>query len=115
MHSPRLVLPNQPARLTFLVGVVHTLVHQVSFSAESHRRDRVWRSALRLEHASKQFARALVRQNGSELTQLALVEIESTPLDHSGKVSLLTSEGGLTMNREKACQASDPAEQGAKN
>jgi hypothetical protein len=52
---------------------------------------------------------------GFEPTQLALVELESTPLDHSGKVSLLTSEGGLTMNREKACQASDPAEQGAKN
>ena len=25
---------------------------------------------------------------GFELTQLALVELESTPLDHSGKVSL---------------------------
>ena len=52
---------------------------------------------------------------GFEPTQLALVELESTPLDHSDKVSLLTSEGELTMNREKACQASDPAEQGAKN
>ena len=26
---------------------------------------------------------------GFELTQLALVELESTPLDHSGKVSLV--------------------------
>ena len=52
---------------------------------------------------------------GFEPTQLALVELESTPLDHSGKVSLLISEWGPMMDREKACQASDPAEQGAKN
>ena len=38
---------------------------------------------------------------GFEPTQLALVELESTPLDHSGKVSLLISEWGLTMTERK--------------
>ena len=32
---------------------------------------------------------------GFEPTQLALVELESTPLDHSGKVSLSSDDGAL--------------------
>ena len=32
---------------------------------------------------------------GFEPTQLALVELESTPLDHSGKLSWKNSAGGL--------------------
>ena len=33
------------------------------------------------------FAKSLMTPVGFEPTQLALVELESTPLDHSGKVS----------------------------
>ena len=36
---------------------------------------------------------------GFEPTQLALVELESTPLDHSGKVSLLVSSISIAQCR----------------
>ena len=43
---------------------------------------------------------------GFELTQLALVELESTPLDHSGKVSLRPQLQIKDYDMDHACQFS---------
>ena len=44
----------------------------------------------------KGFNEKLMTAVGFEPTQLALVELESTPLDHSGKLSLTMCEVGHT-------------------
>ena len=45
---------------------------------------------------------------GFEPTQLALVELESTPLDHSGKLSLMCAEGVGTFIADIGVQHSPP-------
>jgi hypothetical protein len=50
---------------------------------------------------------------GFEPTQLALVELESTPSDHSGKVSLPIDEG--IHDQQNPCQASVRQQKAPKN
>ena len=45
---------------------------------------------------------------GFEPTQLALVELESTPLDHSGKLSMQARQGPFAARRESCRYAKQP-------